>query len=76
MNDQDRFLAQLEDDGWEIPTRLRERSSLLEGCWAEQCTAFRYIEAHRERERDHELDTLEKIESLAERIRETRAVEA
>jgi cellulose biosynthesis protein BcsQ len=75
-NDQDRFLAELRDDGWNIPVRLRERSSLLEGCWAEQCTAFRYIEAHREREREHEMDTLEKLDDLAERIRETQVVEA
>lgn len=76
MNDQDRFLQQLGDDGWESPIRLRERSSLLEGCWAEQCTAFRYIEKHRERERDHELETLDKIEELAEQIRATQAVKA
>jgi cellulose biosynthesis protein BcsQ len=76
MNDQDRFLEQLNDDGWESPIRLRERSSLLEGCWAEQCTAFRYIDEYRQRERDHELDTVEKIDRLAERIRETQAVEA
>jgi len=76
MNDQDRFLEQLNDDGWESPIRLRERSSLLEGCWAEQCTAFRYIDEYRERERDHELETVEKLDRLAERIRETRAVEA
>jgi chromosome partitioning protein len=75
-NDQDRFLAELRDDGWDIPVRLRERSSLLEGCWAEKCTAFRYIEAHREREREHEMDTLEKLDDLAERIRETQVVEA
>jgi cellulose biosynthesis protein BcsQ len=75
-NDQDRFLAELRDDGWDIPVKLRERSSLLEGCWAEQCTAFRYIEAHREWERDHEIDTLEKLDDLAERIRETQVVEA
>jgi cellulose biosynthesis protein BcsQ len=75
-NDQVRFLAELRDDGWDIPVKLRERSSLLEGCWAEQCTAFRYIEAHRERERDHEMDTLEKLDDLAERIRETQVVEA
>ena len=76
MNDQDRFLEQLSADGWDVPIRLRERSSMLEGCWAEQCTAFTYNEVHRDRERDHELETLEKIESLARRIRETRAVEA
>jgi cellulose biosynthesis protein BcsQ len=39
MNDQDRFLETLQADGWDIPVMLRERSSMLEGCWAEQCTA-------------------------------------
>jgi len=76
MNDQDRFLEQLSADGWDVPIRLRERSSMLEGCWAEQCTAFTYNDVHRDRERDHELETLEKIESLARRIRETKAVKA
>lgn len=76
MNDQDRFLNELANDGWESPVRLRERSSLLEGCWAEQCTAFRYIDEFRERERDHELDTLEKFDDLAARIRNAKAVEA
>ncbi|RXK47947.1 ParA family protein [Halorientalis pallida] len=69
MNDQDRFLETLQEDGWDIPVTLRERSSMLEGCWAEQCTAYRYVEEHRDRERDHELETLEKLDELAEHIR-------
>ncbi|QSG13544.1 ATPase involved in chromosome partitioning, ParAfamily (plasmid) [Halapricum desulfuricans] len=76
MNDQERFLEQLQNDGWDVPIKLRERSSMLEGCWAEQCTAYRYIEKHRKRERDHELDTIEKIDKLADHIRQTKAVEA
>jgi hypothetical protein len=76
MNDQDRFLEQLTTDGWETPIHFRERSSLLEGCWAEQCTAYRYIEEHRDREREHEMDTLEKFDKLASQIREQKAVEA
>jgi len=76
LNDQDRFLEELQNDGWDIPIRLRERSSMLEGCWAEQCTAYRYIEEFREREREHELDTLEKLDELADYIRKTRVVEA
>jgi cellulose biosynthesis protein BcsQ len=75
MNDQDRFLTELAADGWDVSVRLRERSSLLEGCWAEQCTAFQYNETHREYARDHEIETLEKLEALATRIRETQAVE-
>jgi chromosome partitioning protein len=69
MNDQDRFLETLQEDGWDIPVTLRERSSMLEGCWAEQCTAYRYVEKHRDRKRDHEVETLEKIDDLAEHIR-------
>ncbi|MFD1589367.1 ParA family protein [Halorientalis brevis] len=76
MNDQDRFLEELQRDGWDIPITLRERSSLLEGCWAEQCTAFTYVDEHRERERDHELETLEKFDQLAEYIRAPTEVEA
>lgn len=76
MNDQDRFLGKLTQDGWDIPVKFRERSSLLEGCWAEQCTAFQYVETHRDRERDHELDTLAKFDELANHIRETKVVKA
>ena len=69
MNDQGRFLETLQEDGWDIPVTLRERSSMLEGCWAEQCTAYRYVDEHRDRKRDHEVETLEKIDDLAEHIR-------
>lgn len=70
LKDQERLLTELREDGWELPVILRERASLLEGCWSEQCTAFKYVEEHRERKRDHELETLEKFDDLAARIRE------
>ncbi|AWB28397.1 ParA family protein [Halococcoides cellulosivorans] len=76
MNDQDRFLEELRNDGWKLPIRLRERSSLFEGCWAEQCSAYRYIDEYRDREREHELDTLQKLDDLAEHIRNVQVVEA
>lgn len=76
MNDQERFLQALRDDGWDVPIKFRERSSMLEGCWAEQCTAFTYVEEHRKRKRDHELETLDKLDDLAEHVRRMRAVEA
>jgi len=75
-NDQDRFLTQIRDDNWELPVTLRERSSMLQGCWAEQCTAFSYIENHRNRKRSHELDTLEKFGTLSRYIREQTEVPA
>lgn len=76
MNDQDRFLKELQNDGWELPIRFRERSALFEGCWAEQCTAFHYIEEHREREREHELETLDRLDELAAHIRNMQVMEA
>jgi cellulose biosynthesis protein BcsQ len=75
-NDQDRFLRELRDDGWDIPAQFRERSSMLEGCWAEQYTAFTYVDEYRDRQREHELDTLEKFEELADHIRTRREVPA
>jgi cellulose biosynthesis protein BcsQ len=74
LNTQKRFLTELREEGWEVPVTFRKRSSLLEGCWDKQCTAFRYIEEFRDRERDHELDTLEKYDELAAYIRRQKAV--
>ncbi|AQL44617.1 chromosome partitioning protein ParA (plasmid) [Halorientalis sp. IM1011] len=76
LNTQDQFLVELQDEGWEVPVTFRKRSSLLEGCWDKQCTAFRYIDEHRDRERDHELDTLDKFEELAAYIRRQKEVPA
>jgi cellulose biosynthesis protein BcsQ len=76
LNTQEQFLGDLEAEGWNVPVTFRKRSSLLEGCWDKQCTAFRYIDAHRDRERDHELDTLEKFDDLAEYIRRQTEVPA
>jgi cellulose biosynthesis protein BcsQ len=70
MKDQDRFLEEIRADGWELLVTFRERASLLEGCWAEQCTAFEYVDEYRDREREHELETLEKFDQLAEHIRQ------
>jgi cellulose biosynthesis protein BcsQ len=72
LKDQDRLLDELREDGWELPAIFRERASLLEGCWSEQCTAFTYVDEHRDRTREHELETLEKFDDLAAHIREKR----
>jgi len=54
---------------YETPVTFRERSSLLEGCWREQCSAFQYVEEHRNRERDYEQDTLKRFRELAAFLR-------
>jgi chromosome partitioning protein len=68
LNDQDAVLNEVSDLGYEVPVTLRKRSSLFEGCWRKQCTAYRYIDEHRERKRDHELETLVKIDELADHL--------
>jgi cellulose biosynthesis protein BcsQ len=72
-NDQRDMLADLEGRGFDVPVTIRERSSLLEGCWRQQCTAFRYVDEHRSRERDYELDTLAQFDELAAHL--SKAVE-
>jgi chromosome partitioning protein len=76
LNTQKEFLEEIEAEGWEVPVTFRKRSSLLEGCWNEQCTAYRYIEEYRDRDREHELETLEKFDELAAYIRQQAEVPA
>lgn len=61
----DEYLERLEDQGFNIPVYFRERTSLFQGCWTERCSAWTYIDEHRSRRRDHEEDTLERLETLA-----------
>lgn len=67
-NDQEHYLEVLEETGFTIPVILGKRSSLMEGCWRQQCSAFRYMENHRERKRNHETQTLEQYDQLARHI--------
>ncbi|GGL42734.1 chromosome partitioning protein ParA [Halarchaeum grantii] len=63
--DQREILGELRESGFPVPVVIGERGSLMEGCWRQQCSPYRYIEAHRSRERDYELETLEQFEELA-----------
>jgi cellulose biosynthesis protein BcsQ len=67
-NDQERYLSDLDNTGFDIPVVIGKRTSLMEGCWHEQCSAFRYTEEHRTRDRDHEQRTLEQFDRLARHI--------
>lgn len=67
-NDQKHYLDELEETGFDIPVIVGKRSSLMEGCWREQCSAFRYIDEYRDRRRDHEVKTLEQYDELARHI--------
>ena len=70
-NDQQDMLDDIKKREYDIPVVLNERGSLFEGCWRQQCSAFKYIEEHRSRKRDYELETLERIEQLADHLRKT-----
>ncbi|QLC35353.1 ParA family protein (plasmid) [Halarchaeum sp. CBA1220] len=63
--DQREILGELRESGFPVPVVIGERGSLMEGCWRQQCSPYRYIEEHRSRERDYELETLEQFEELA-----------
>ncbi|MBX0324285.1 ParA family protein [Halomicroarcula sp. F13] len=70
-NDQRDMLEEIRNKGYDVPVVLNERGSLFEGCWRQQCSAFKYIEEHRNRERDYELETLEKLRSLSRELHGT-----
>jgi cellulose biosynthesis protein BcsQ len=55
----------LDDIPFEVPTVIGDRTSLMEGCWKQQCSAFRYVEAHRPRRREYELETLAQFDEIA-----------
>jgi chromosome partitioning protein len=69
-SNQDQYLTQIQNLGYDAPEILRNRASLFEGCWDEQCTAFHYVGYHRTRQRDYEVDTLDKLRNLASHIEE------
>jgi len=63
--DQREILTELEDSGFPVPVVIGERSSLMEGAWRKQCTPYRYIDEHRSRRRDYEVETLTRFDTLA-----------
>ena len=67
-NDQDHYLTELSETGFDVPVVIGKRTSMMEGCWRQQCSAFRYIDEHRDRKREHELKTLEQFDELAHHI--------
>lgn len=67
---QEQYLEQIRELGYNAPVVLGDRSSLFEGCWDQRCTAFYYLGYYRTRRRDYEVDTLDKIRDLAVYIQE------
>ncbi len=66
----------LDEIDYPLPEVIGERSSLMEGCWMEQCSAFTYVREHRDRRRDYELETLAQYDRIARHLEESVGLEA
>jgi cellulose biosynthesis protein BcsQ len=66
--DQREILGDLRDSGFSVPVVIGERGSLMEGCWKQQCSPYTYIDQHRSRKRDYELETLDQFDELARHL--------
>ncbi|TKX49603.1 ParA family protein [Halorubrum sp. ASP121] len=71
--DQQRYLTRIRELGYDAPVAIGERSSLFEGCWDKQTTAFAYVNEYRSRKRDHEMETLDQLHELASHLEEVSA---
>ncbi|QAU14478.1 ParA family protein (plasmid) [Halorubrum sp. BOL3-1] len=71
--DQQQYLERLCELGYDAPVAIGDRSSLFEGCWDVQRTAFSYVDEVRNRKRDHEMETLEDLHTLARHLEEVSA---
>jgi cellulose biosynthesis protein BcsQ len=68
--------AILDEIEYPIPEIIGERASLMEGCWMQQCSAFRYVAEFRDRKRDYERETLAQFERLARHLEAQVGLEA
>lgn len=66
--DQREILNELRESGFPVPVVIGERGSLMEGCWKQQCSPYTYVEKHRSRKRDYEMETLEQFDELARHL--------
>jgi cellulose biosynthesis protein BcsQ len=66
--DQREVLDDLRENGFPVPVVIGERSSMMEGCWKQQCSPYTYVEEHRDRKRDYELETLDQFDDLARHL--------
>lgn len=74
--DQDAIIAEIESQGFDVPVIIRDRTSLLEGCWRKKCSAFTYVAEHRDRKREYEIETLAQFDQLARHLESEGGIEA
>jgi cellulose biosynthesis protein BcsQ len=61
---------------YDAPVVIGDRTSLMEGCWKAQCSAFRYVRQFRDRKRDYEIETLAQFDELARHLERQAGVDA
>ena len=66
----------LDEIEYSVPEIIGERTSLMEGCWMQQCSAYRYVREFRERRRDYEIDTLAQFDRIARYLEQEAGIEA
>lgn len=66
----------LDEIQYPVAEIIGERSSLMEGCWMQQCSAFMYIREYRDRQRDYEVETLAQFDRLARQLEQAVGLEA
>lgn len=66
----------LDEVQYSVPEIIGERSSLMEGCWMQQCSAFHYVREHRDRQRDYEIETLAQFDRLARQLEQEVGIKA
>ena len=72
-NDQKELIEEIE---FPTPEVINDRTSMMEGCWMQQCSAFKYVREHRARQRDYELETLAQFDQLARYLEKEAGIEA
>ncbi|MFC7177902.1 ParA family protein [Halosegnis marinus] len=68
--------AMLEKLAYSKPVVIGDRTSLMEGCWERQCSAFTYVREYRDRQRDYEVETLAQFDELARYLEQQVGLEA
>ncbi|WP_276256747.1 ParA family protein [Halomontanus rarus] len=66
----------IDEIAFSTPEVIGDRTSLLEGSWKQQCSAFRYVQKYRDRQRDYEIETLAQLDRIARYLEEQAGIEA
>lgn len=71
--DQQEMLEEIE---FPVPEVIGDRTSLMEGCWKQQTSAYRYVREYRNSHRDYEIETLAQFDRIARFLEDEVGLEA